>query len=62
MARNSGKGHRDGSVTDRTQFKTPSGHSAKRDATTGRIMDVKTSSKAPFKGVAQENDGRRTKK
>lgn len=58
MARNSG-GYRTGSVKGRTQFKTSSGHYAKRDAATGRIMDVKTSSKTPHKGVAQENDGRR---
>jgi hypothetical protein len=44
------------------QFKTSSGHSAKRDAETGRIMAVKTSSKAPFKGIAKESDRRRTKK
>lgn len=60
MAKNTGKGSRVGSVTGRTQFKTSSGHSAKRDASTGRIMDVKTSSKTPFKGVAKEKDGRRS--
>lgn len=60
MARNTGKGTRVGSVTGRTQFKTSSGHSAKRDAETGRILAVKTSSKAPFKGVAKERDGRRS--
>lgn len=60
MARNTGKGSRVGSVTDRTQFKTPSGHYAKRDVSTGRITAVKTSDKTPFKGVAKENDGRRS--
>jgi len=60
MAKNTGKGSRVGSVTGRTQFKTSSGHSAKRDAATGRIIAVKTSSKAPFKGVAKEADGRRS--
>jgi len=62
MAKNSGKGHRVGSVDDRTQFETPSGHNAKRDTETGRILDVKTSDKKPFKGVAEEPDGRRSKK
>ena len=61
MARNTGKGSRVGSVTGRTQFTTSSGHSAKRDASTGRIMAVKTSDKTPFKGVAKESDGRRSK-
>lgn len=61
MATNSGKGSRKGSVTERTQFETPSGHSAKRDTETGEILDVKTSDKEPFKGVAQEDDKRRTK-
>jgi hypothetical protein len=60
MAKNTGKGGRVGSVSGRTQFKTSSGHSAKRDAATGRIMAVKTSDKTPFKGVAKENDGRRS--
>jgi len=60
MATNTGKGSRIGSVTNRTQFETPSGHSAKRDTETGRILEVKTSSKDPFKGVAQEKDGRRS--
>lgn len=59
MAKNTGNGSRVGSVNDRTQFETPSGHNAKRDTDTGQIMDVKTSDKEPFKGVAQEPDGRR---
>jgi len=61
MAKNTGDGSRKGSVDDRTQFETPSGHMAKRDTETGQIMDVK-SDEEPFKGVAQEGDGRRTKK
>lgn len=61
MARNTGKGHRIGSVKDRTQFTTSSGHSAKRDAKTGRILAVKTSDRTPFKGVAKEKDGRRSR-
>lgn len=58
MAKNAGN-HRDGSVTARTQVRTPSGHYAKRNADTGRFMDVKTTDKTPFKGVAKEEDGRR---
>ncbi len=50
----SGDGHRNGAVRDRSQTKTPSGHYVKRDAGTGRFMDVKTSSKTPFKGVRKE--------
>lgn len=55
MAKNGqvGKG-RVGAVKNRTQFETPSGHYAKRNPDTGRIMDVKTSSKTPFKGVTKE--------
>lgn len=59
MATNSGKGSRTGSVKGRTQTKTPSGNSVKRDTTTGRFLDVKTSDKTPYKGVAKESDGRR---
>lgn len=49
-----GDGHRKGAVRDRSQTKTPSGHYVKRDADTGRFMDVKTSDKNPFKGVRKE--------
>ena len=61
MAKNTGKGHRKGSVTDRTQFESPSDNNVKRDASSGEIMDVKTTNKKPFKGVAKEPDDRRTK-
>ncbi len=61
MAKNTGKEFREGSVDDRTQFETPSGNSAKRDTTTGEIIDVKTTDKSKFKGVAEEPDARRTK-
>lgn len=54
MAGNTGKGHRDGAVKDRSQFQTPSGNWAKRDADTGKIMDVKTTDKTPHKGVRKE--------
>ena len=60
MATNSGKGSRKGSVTERTQFETASGHAAKRDAKTGEILDVKSDEES-FKGVAKEDDKRRTK-
>ena len=49
-----GDGHRNGAVRERSQTKTPSGHYVKRDKKTGRFMDVKTSDKAPFKGVTKE--------
>lgn len=56
MAKNKpyGDGKRIGAVKDRSQFKTPSGHFAKRDSATGRIMDVKTTDKTPFKGIRKE--------
>ncbi len=50
----SGDGHRNGAVRGRSQTKTPSGHYVKRDKGTGRFMDMKTSSKTPFKGVRKE--------
>ena len=49
-----GDGHRKGAVRGRSQTRTPSGHYVKRDTSTGRFMDVKTSSKTPFKGVRKE--------
>ncbi len=56
MAKNPpiGDNRRKGAVRDRSQFQTPSGNWAKRDDTTGRILDVKTSDKKPFKGVRKE--------
>jgi hypothetical protein len=45
--------HREGAVTGRSQFQTPSGNWAKRDDSTGRIVDVK-SGPGPFKGVRKE--------
>lgn len=53
MAKNTGSGHRIGPVKGRSQFTTPSGHPAKRDVQTGRILDVKHDLK-PFKGVRKE--------
>lgn len=56
MAKNApiGDGRRIGAVRERSQTQTPSGHWVKRDANTGRFMDVKTSDKTPFKGVRKE--------
>jgi len=56
MAKNppSGDGHRVGAVKQRSQTQTPAGNYVKRDASTGRFMDVKTSDKTPFKGVRRE--------
>ncbi len=64
MAKNTGKGHREGSVTNRTQVKNPqTGDYVKRNENpeskkTGKFMDVKKDGK-PFKGVAVEPDKRR---
>ena len=51
--RNKTDGHLEGAVKGRSQFKTPSGHPAKRDTKTGRILNVKAD-KTPFKGVRKE--------
>lgn len=61
MAKNGPSGGgRKGSVDNRSQFKHPtSGNWVKRDTTTGRFLDQKTSAPTPFKGVAKEPDGRR---
>jgi len=59
MAKNTGNGHRHGSVCDRTQSQNPvNGNWTKRDADTGRFMNQKQGGD-PFKGVAKEVDGRR---
>lgn len=49
-----GDNRRHGAVKGRSQTQTSSGHYVKRDAETGRFMDVKTSDKTPFKGVRKE--------
>lgn len=67
MAENTGKGHRKGSVTNRTQTDNPQTDQwVKRNQDPnspheGEFMDVKENGD-PFKGVAKEPDGRRTKK
>ena len=60
MAGNTGKGHRDGAVTARTQFQHKGGDWQKRDERTGQFMERK-STPGPFKGVAKEPDGRDTR-
>ena len=52
MAKDTGRGFRQGAVRGRTQVKTPSGY-VKRNGDTGRFMDVKADGK-PFKGVTKE--------
>lgn len=56
MATNAPKdGSRKGAVRDRSQVQNPkTGLWVKRDASTGRFMDVKTSSTKPFKGIRKE--------
>ena len=64
MAKNTGEGHRKGSVDDRTQVENPrtdqyvkrNRDSGSEDA--GEFMDVKQDKKK-FKGVAEEPDKRR---
>jgi hypothetical protein len=58
MATNPPKdGSRKGAVRQRSQVKNPKiGLWTKRDAETGKFMDVKTSSNKPFKGVRKEKN------
>ena len=64
MAKDTGKGSRNGAVTGRTQVKNPkTSDYVKRDETKGsskrgEFMDNKKGGK-PFKGVAKEPDRRR---
>lgn len=59
MAKNNppGDGHRIGAVKGRSQTQTAAGNWVKRDTSTGRFMDVKTSDPQPFKGVRREKKG-----
>lgn len=59
MATNTGKGHRQGAVTGRTQVQQPNGDWQKRNERTGEFMERKSTG-GPFKGVAKEPDGRDT--
>ncbi len=56
MAKNKpyGDNQRIGAVKERSQTQMPSGHWVKRDSSTGRFVDIKTSDKTPFKGVTKE--------
>lgn len=55
MAKNGGPGKgRIGAVKNRVQFKAPNGNWVKKDTKTGLIMDQKTSSNTPFKGVRKK--------
>ena len=59
MAKNTGKNHRIGSVTKRTQTQNPkTGKWVKRNKTTGKFIDQKSDNK-PFKGVTKEPDDRK---
>ncbi|GGD40687.1 hypothetical protein GCM10011514_00960 [Emticicia aquatilis] len=50
-----GDNARKGSIKERSQvLNTKTELWVKRDSTTGRFMDVKTSSNEPFKGVRKE--------
>ncbi|EJE8512314.1 hypothetical protein C4G81_RS07885 [Vibrio parahaemolyticus] len=53
MAKNTGNDYRKGAVKNRSQTQTGSGNWVKRDAETGRFIEVK-SDKKPFKGVSKE--------
>lgn len=57
MAKNTGQGHRIGSVKDRSQTQTPAGNWVERDTNTGRFINQKEDKK-PFKGVTKEPDDR----
>jgi len=51
--RKTGDNRRNGMVRERSQTQMSSGHWVKRDANTGRFMDVKQDG-TPFKGVRKE--------
>jgi hypothetical protein len=54
MAVNTGKSMRSGAIKERSQvFNPATGHYIKRDAMTGKFMDIKEDGK-PFKGVRKE--------
>jgi len=59
MAKNTGEGHRKGSVKDRSQTHNPKTDTwVKRDTETGQFINQKSDDK-PFKGVPKEKDDRR---
>lgn len=54
MAKNTGKGYRQGPVSQRSQTHNPKTDQwVKRDTNTGKFIDVKTNGQ-PFKGVTKE--------
>jgi hypothetical protein len=54
VAKNTGEGHREGEVRDRSQVYNPVTKKwTKRDSDTGEFMDVKEDGE-PFKGVRKE--------
>jgi hypothetical protein len=55
MAKNTGEGHREGEVRDRSQVYNPVTKKwTKRDSDTGKFMDVNDDGE-PFKGVRKEH-------
>jgi hypothetical protein len=54
MAKNTGRGSRQGAVTGRSQVRTASGTWVKRDTSTGRFVQAKKSG-GSFKGVRKES-------
>jgi 2-cysteine adaptor domain len=55
MAKNTGKGYRQGAIRDRSQTYNPvTGQWIKRDGTTGQFLDVKQDGE-PFKSVRKED-------
>lgn len=53
MAKNTGNGSRRGAVTGRTQVQGSNGTWTKRDTSTGKFLDAKTTG-GTFKGVRKE--------
>lgn len=53
MAKNTGKGHRDGAVKDRTQVHNPKNDTWVKRGDDGKFMDQKADPK-PFKGITKE--------
>ena len=58
MAKNTGKGFRQGSVRDRSQVFNPQNDRWVKRGEDGKFQDVKAD-ESPFKGVAKEPDGRK---
>jgi len=54
MAKNTGHGHREGRITQRTQFENPrTGHYTERNTQNGQFVNNKADDK-PFKDVRKE--------